>query len=198
MIRGDADGAEVSLLSQLTCHVLSERLRLHDLHQRAEGQDADHHLGLVVSGVADPEQVGAPIQPLHLLFKVGEMQHDPLQRVAVVGHPQGQEIVLRLPLLAIQGLFPRIVDTGSHFSQIHGGDRAPACGDDAELIVLFGILEADGMASDEHGVALAVGHFEFDLGAAAHGLQHHAELSDVLLVLKGVSAYSRHAISVGW
>ena len=118
---------------------------------------------------------------------MGEVEHEPLQGVALVPEPYGDGVVGGLLLMAEGGLFARVADAFLDLGQVDGGDGPPSRGDEAEFIVLFGVLQPHGTATDEHGIALAVDHLELDLGAAMDGLQDDAELADVLLVLKGVA-----------
>ena len=58
--------------------------RLQYLYARTERQHAYHQLGLVALAVTQPEYVPTIDGSLGSLFKMREVQHDPLERIALV------------------------------------------------------------------------------------------------------------------
>ena len=127
------------------------------------------------------------VQPDRLLLQIGKGQHHPFQGVALVGefHDQGllpeggRGVFLRRP--GLQQLDR--TDPG----QVDGQHLALAGGDEAELVVLGGVLQPVGHAVIAAAIFPVAAEPHPELPLFPHGLQDRPKPGNILFVIVGIS-----------
>lgn len=113
--------------------------RLSYLNKRAERKHPNHQFCLVVLPVVDRDAVVLFVQPLRLFFKVRKVKQHPFQGIASVIQLDHNAFVCGgTDALAPVPFSPKGL-TGQNPPKIDGFSVPAAGGDQAELVVLFGI-----------------------------------------------------------
>ena len=128
----------------------------------------------------DVEQILVLSDLFRALFKVCEVEQAPLKRVALVLDAESDGIVTHLAVDMAEGLAAIL-----YRYDLREVDRVQilaSVGDEAEFVVLFGVLKPQGHNLGVHLLAASVGEIYLDRHSLADGGEDDAETLDIALV----------------